>query len=154
MEEPHDNARPRDLFLECLERQRLLVQELSQAIAIAQDALISSDLKRLASSTRRLHVICDELRELLGRKQHPEEQNPQQAAPKPAGEASSSPEQREARLQAIEETAAPTLYSGRVLAASLRRARRTNRILLRLLASSAVTYEPPQFRAAAGEGGT
>jgi len=114
-----------------LKEQLRLLQELAEALESAPQAVVASDLRRLELQTSRQRAITEDLRVLWN-------------VPAASSSATDSPAQRRAVIRQIAASSLRAQQAARLYAALLRRAQRTNHIFLRLLASSAATYEPPR----------
>jgi len=131
--------------IENLEQRLRLLRELADSLAQAQAAVLRSDLECLRKLTSRQREVCGQYRELACSQRHAPGE-PDQASER----ASSNPEsadtkQRwEALTAEIARMERKTLELNRAYRALLRRARRTVDIFCRALASSSITYEPPQ----------
>ena len=141
---------------ELLERRLSLMRELAISLEQVQTAVVRSDLNGIDGHTMRQREICDALCQLeseaLGFRNPIEDKarkrNIWAQLPVDAVSSSQVPARWQTLAQELSQVEMHVAQLNRVYGALLRRAQRTLQIFLRVLASSANTYAPPNPAAA------
>ena len=135
-------------------RRRLdLMRELAHSLALAQAAVVRSDLRDMQCQTAQQQRLCEQLSQ-LGQLASPTEFSSARRAPAALagwtlceGAASALAGERwGALLEELTQVELQVAGLNRAYGALLRRASRTVEIFCRVLATSGVTYGPPQSR--------
>ncbi|MBZ5572845.1 MAG: hypothetical protein LAO09_13320 [Acidobacteriia bacterium] len=135
-------------------RRRLdLMRELAHSLALAQAAVVRSDLRDMQCQTAQQQRLCEQLSQ-LGQLASPTEFSAARRAPaalagwtRCEGAASALAGERwGALLEELTQVELQVAGLNRAYGALLRRASRTVEIFCRVLATSGVTYGPPQSR--------
>jgi porphobilinogen deaminase len=125
--------------LDLLEKRLALMQQLAEELKQGQIAIIARDLVQIECHTASQNRLCGALREL--EKEQAWREETEMAGQIKNDSAPAGCQQAIGQLAEVENQVA---YLGRVHASLLRRAQRTVSVFVRLLASSGVTYEPPE----------
>lgn len=140
--------------LQLLERRLALMQDLANSLEQVQTAVVRSDLGGINGHTARQGELCEALRQLESEavqirnpiggvlpKQNIWAQLPEDVSPQVR-------ERWQTLAQELTQVELRVVQLNRVYGALLRRAQRTLSIFMRVLASSANTYTPPECRPA------
>jgi len=139
---------------ELLTQRLALMRELADSLQQVQSAVVRSDLRGIEGHTARQQKLCAALRQLAGEAPAPplgdatREESRTRITWAKLPEAAAPAEVRERWVRLTEDLTAVEMRVSdlnRVYGALLRRAQRTLRIFLRLLASSGNTYTPPKW---------